>query len=65
MVRIAVSLVLLLGSVLALEVEETHVKEALDQAGANRSELERVLAHFAKDPDPRLRSCRRDPGKIL
>ncbi|MFV1960093.1 MAG: transglutaminase domain-containing protein, partial [Planctomycetota bacterium] len=34
-------------------IPDADVAAALDAAGPNRSELERVLDHFARDPDPR------------
>ncbi|MHC4954710.1 MAG: transglutaminase domain-containing protein [Planctomycetota bacterium] len=36
----------------APQIPDKHVNDALDAAGDNRAELQRVLDHFAKDPDP-------------
>ena len=47
---------LLLGA-FATAGEPAEVEAALQKAGANRAELERVLAHFAKDP-PKLEAAR-------
>ncbi|MHC4957322.1 MAG: transglutaminase-like domain-containing protein [Planctomycetota bacterium] len=47
---------LLLGALPALAertIPDAHVEEALEAAGENRAELQRVLDHYAKDADPR------------
>ena len=45
-------LLLALAATAAPKVSDTHVNEALDAAGDNRTELQRVLDHFARDSDP-------------